>query len=97
MIFRRKKQCCGLPRTTTVSQRERKTVRNANGHKEGIRSPGDQRCKHMTSLVDNVEYWRNRAEEARVLAESIQEETPSKSCLGLRGITNAWPNSPRRE
>jgi len=37
----------------------------------------------MVSLADNVEYWRNRAEEARVLAESLQEENSKQIMLGI--------------
>ena len=37
----------------------------------------------MVSLVNNVEYWHSRAEEARVLAESLQDENSKQIMLGI--------------
>jgi hypothetical protein len=37
----------------------------------------------MSGLVDNVEYWRGRAEETRTIAESIDDETPKNIMLGI--------------
>lgn len=34
-------------------------------------------------LIDNEKYWRSRAEEARVVAESIQEEQSRQIMLGI--------------
>jgi hypothetical protein len=34
-------------------------------------------------LLDNPNYWRNRAEEARVVAESIQEQQSKEVMLGV--------------
>jgi len=39
--------------------------------------------RRMVSLVNNVEYWRSRAEDARVLAESLQEENSKQIMLGI--------------
>lgn len=37
----------------------------------------------MSELVDNVEYWRGRAEETRVIAESLKDTTAKQIMLGI--------------
>ncbi len=37
----------------------------------------------MADLVDNIEYWRARAEETRVLAESMKDEASRRVMLGI--------------
>jgi hypothetical protein len=37
----------------------------------------------MTGLIDNVEYWRGRAEETRTIAESMDDEASKNIMLGI--------------
>jgi hypothetical protein len=37
----------------------------------------------MSGLVDNVEYWRGRAEETRTIAESMEDEASKNIMLGI--------------
>jgi hypothetical protein len=34
-------------------------------------------------LLDNPKYWRNRAEEARVVAESMEDQRSKEMMLGI--------------
>jgi hypothetical protein len=52
-------------------------------------------CAGMSSLVDNVEYRRSRAEETRVLAEAMKDETAPRSCSELLSTTTGWLTAPR--
>jgi DNA-binding ferritin-like protein len=36
-----------------------------------------------TSLIDNAEYWRKRAEEARALAEQMKDPLTQSLMLGI--------------
>jgi hypothetical protein len=49
-------------------------------------------CAGMSSLVDNVEYRRGRAEE---LAEAMKDETVPTSCSELLSTTTGWLTAPR--
>jgi hypothetical protein len=35
----------------------------------------------MTGLIDNVEYWRGRAEETRTIAESMDDDEASMNIM----------------
>jgi hypothetical protein len=54
-----------------------------SGRKSGTMRNHGRRL--MLGLLDNAKYWRSRAEEARVFADSL-EDTPSKQImLGIAG------------
>ena len=39
----------------------------------------------MLGLLDNAKYWRSRAEEARLLAESLEDAQSKQIMLGIAG------------
>jgi hypothetical protein len=39
----------------------------------------------MLGLLDNAKYWRSRADEARVVAESLEDAQLKRIMLGIAG------------
>jgi hypothetical protein len=39
----------------------------------------------MLGLLDNAKYWRTRAEEARVIADSLEDTRSKQIMLGIAG------------
>jgi hypothetical protein len=58
----------------------------------------------MTEILDNPDHWRKRAEEARTLADGMEDPEAKQMVLGLaetyerlaiRAAQRAWPTEPK--
>jgi hypothetical protein len=51
--------------------------------------------KKTASAARKLRHWRNRAEQVRLIAETMQDEQAKRLMLSVAKDISAWPNLPR--